>query len=79
MCALSLWPHLYNWDNVVNPRKFSPRNLIFHQFVKVFSLKRFPLYGSTLGGIYVASLKPKHAISEDLKITLSKRVLCLQD
>ena len=29
-----------------NPRKFSPRKLYFHQFVKVFPLESFPLYGS---------------------------------
>ena len=30
---------------MVNPRKFSPQNIIFHEFVKVFSLESFPLYG----------------------------------
>ena len=30
---------------VNNPRKLSLRNTIFHQFVKVFSLERFLLYG----------------------------------
>ena len=28
-----------------NPQKFSPQKLYFHQSVKVFSLKSFPLYG----------------------------------
>ena len=28
-----------------HPRKFSPRNFIFHQSAKVFSLESFPLYG----------------------------------
>ena len=30
----------------IHEGKFSPRNLIFHQFVKVFFLESFPLYGS---------------------------------
>ena len=31
-----------------NPQKFSLRNLLFHTFVKIFSLESFPLYGTLL-------------------------------
>ena len=36
------------WYKLSNQRKFSPQNLIIHQFAKVFSLERFPLYDIAL-------------------------------
>ena len=42
----------HNWRRAhapaSNPRKFSPRNFIFHQSAKVFSLESFPLYGANV-------------------------------
>ena len=45
-----VWPTLHNIRSVVNPWKFSPRNLIhvFQGFVKVISLESLLLYGITL-------------------------------
>ena len=34
-----------------NPRKFSPRKSIFHQFVKVFSFESFPRYSTLYNGV----------------------------
>jgi hypothetical protein len=43
------WPacaHAQSMVTPMDPRKFSPRNLLFHRFAKIFSLENFPLYGN---------------------------------